>query len=459
MRTIISIIMAGAFCLLSFGTQAQEAPFVLDKIIAVVGGEILLKSELDENIALAESQSGTLPEGADCYVLNQLLTQKLLVNQAKLDSIPVSEGEVENQLNARFDQILAMMGNDPDQFEEYYGMTIPQAREKLRVDMRDQLLAQRMQRQIMENVRVTPSEVTAFFEGIPTDSLPYFNAEVEVGEIVHFPEPSEEERQRAQEKAEKLRTQIVDEGANFAELAQKHSDDLGSGRLGGDLGWQQRGQFVMEFEAAAFSLQPGEMSEVVESEFGFHIIQLLERLGNRIHTRHILVKPRITEEDMDAALAKLEEARSLISSDSISFTQAVKKYSTDKVQSFYNGGLMINPLHGQTFFETGELDVDVYFTIDTMQVGQIGTPFRFTNERGEEAFRMVKLISMAEPHQASLVMDYNKIKTAALEEKKTKELVRWVEETIRRTSITLDEDYHGCAILGIWRTNGNEENP
>lgn len=447
----------GLFSLLLTPMQAQKGE-VLDKIVAIVGGEILLKSELEENLALAEEQGGGLPEGADCMFMNQLLSQKLLINQARLDSILVAEEEVEGQMDARFEQILNMMNNDPQQFIDFYGMTIPEAREKLRNDMRNQILAQRMQQQIIADIQITPSEVLDFFNGIPTDSLPYFNAEVEVGEIVFFPTPSEEEKVRAKARATELRRQVIEDGANFSELASKNSDDPGSARLGGDLGWQKRGQFVPEFEATAYTLEAGEISEVVETEFGFHVIQLIERLGNRIHARHILIQPRIKESDMELTLEKMAEVKELIDTDSISFTRAVKKYSSDKAQSYFNGGLMSNPNNGTSFFETSELEVDVYFTIDTMEVGALSAPIQILSPRNEISYKLVKLVSMTEPHKANLKEDYNKIKTAAIEEKKANYVVTWVEETISNTHIRLDADYDGCEALDPWKKS-KEVNP
>ncbi len=423
---------------------------VLDKIVAIVGSEILLQSELDENIALMEAQQGGLPEGAECFIFDQLLSQKLLTNQAKLDSLEVSDVEVTAQLDARFDRILTMMGGDTKQFEEYYGMSISEVREKYRQDLKDQILSQRMRGKVINSATITPSEVLSFYNQIPKDSLPYFNSEVEIGEIVHFPEPSESEMERVRQEAEKIRKQIVEGGADFAKIAEETSDDTGSARLGGNLGWQKRGGFVMEFEAAAFKLKPGEISQVIETEFGFHIIQLIERLGNRINTRHILKTPFVMDADMKRAQAHLDSIRMLVEVDSFTFSQAVRKFSTEKAQSYYNDGLMINANNGNSFFETGDLDPEVYFTIDTMKVGQVSSPILYTTERGDRAFRLVKLVSMTEPHQASLQTDYSKIKAAALEQKKVTYLNEWVSETISNTYVRVDEKYRDCEIMKRW---------
>jgi len=439
----------GLLSILMLPMQAQDG-IVIDKIIAKVGGEILLKSELEENLALAEEQSGVLPDGAESLILNQLLGQKLLINQARLDSVLVSPEEVDGQLDARFSQILNLMGNQPEQFEEYYGISISEAREKLRADMENQLLAQRMQQQVTANVEITPSEVKAFFNRIPADSLPFFNSEVEIGEIVFYPEASDEEKTRAKNAANDFRTQIVDSGADFAELASKNSEDFGSARLGGDLGWQTRGQFVPEFEAAAFTLEIGQVSEVVETEFGFHVIQLIERLGNRIHTRHILIQPKITDADLEKAVSELNRARRLLATDSLNFNQAVKRYSSDKSQSFHNGGLMTNPNNGTTFFETSELDVDIYFTIDTMQVGQVSSPLKVMSPRNEVSYVMVKLVSMTEPHRASLASDYDKIKKAAINEKEMQIMEDWIQNAIKNTHTHLSSEYREVEVLAPW---------
>lgn len=438
-------------CLFISNIQAQKSE-LLDKIIAKVGNEILLKSELDENMALARDQSGALPPDAECFMLNQLLGQKLLVNQSRVDSIAVSDEEVTAQMNARFDQILGLMNNDHQEFENYYGMTVSDAKNKLKRDLEDQMRAQKMRREVIANTQITPKEVLHFFNAIPKDSLPYFNSEVEVGEIVFIPKPNEKELERAKQEAEKLRSDIVEGKATFAEMASRHSSDPGSARLGGDLGWQKRGQFVPEFEAVAYTLDKGEVSEVVQTEFGYHIIQLLERLGNRVHTRHILIQPRVEQADLDLAEQKLKDVQRLIDEDSITFSQAVKEYSSDKEQSYFNDGLMSNPKTGTTFFETSDLDVDIYFAIDTMQVGQVSSPIPILTPAGETQYKLIHLVSMTAPHQASLKEDFSKIKKAAIEEKKVKNMEKWMKETIQKTHIKLDEQYEKCEVLKHWTT-------
>ena len=445
--------MKYGFSILAFFALAASAfsqAYIIDKVIATVGGELVLLSEVEEQFALFEAQSGVLPKDARCDILDQLLSTKLLLNQSKLDSIEVGEEEVEAQLDARIERILSFMNNDVTQFEAYYGQTVNQVKEQFREDLRNQILVDRMRGQVMASVRVTPSEVKAFFNSIPRDSLPYFNSEVEIGEIVVKPQVNPEERQRAVSKLENIRRQILEEGADFAQMAMKHSVD-GSARGGGDLGWARRGRYVPEFEAAAYKLDKGEISPVVESEFGFHIIQMLERRGNSIHVRHILIKPEITDADLEAARAKLDTVRQLLRSDSITFSQAVKVFSNKDVESYNNDGRMVNPMSGNTFFEVGDLEPDVYFTIDTMKVGGISAPFEFQNPMGETFFRIVVLQSRTAPHRADLAQDYSKIQQAAIESKKNEFVSNWVKQKVESTYIELDDLYRGCAVLDKWR--------
>lgn len=440
------------FCLLVLAstTAFAQQKAVIDKVVGIVGGELILLSEVEEQHALMSAQNGQLPEKARCGIMESIMVNKLMLNQAKLDSVEVADTEVEAQLNARIDRILSFMNGDVSQFEAYYGQSINEVKEQFREDLRNQITVERMRSNILSSVTVTPSEVKKFFNRVPADSLPYFNSEVEVGEIVHKPQVNPAERKKAIDKLEKIRERIVEGGEDFAELAQTFSDDA-SARVGGDLGWAKRGKFVPEFEAAAYRLEDNEISDVVESEFGFHLIQLLERRGNSIHVRHILVKPEITDADLEKAQNHLDSIRNLIMWDSISFSLAVKRYSNEDVQSYNNDGRIINPATGNTFFEIGDLDPDIYFTIDTMQVESISAPFEFAGPTGETMYRIVQLQSRSSPHRANLQQDYSKIQTAAIESKKNEFVNSWVEDKINATYISVDGIYDGCPNLELWK--------
>ncbi len=424
----------------------------IDDIIAQVGEEIVLLSEIEEQFALAVAQQGTaIPAEAKCSIIDQLLSQKLILNQAALDSIVVAEEEIETQLNARIDRILGFMQGDVAQFEAYYGKSVNEVKSDFRQDLRAQITTERMQSIILGEVNITPAEVKDFFSKIPVDSLPYFNSEVELGEIIYKPKVNSEERLMAMEKAQEIRNRIVEGGEDFAELASTYSDDKGSAKLGGELGWAKRNTFVPEFEAAAYTLENGEISELVETDFGFHIIQLIERRGNSVKVRHVLISPKITEADLDLAYTKVEEFRNQIAVDSITFSRAVKRYGDENQQSYNNDGIMVNPATGNGFFEIGDLEPDIYFAIDTLEINQMTAPMKFNAPSGETLYRLVLLKSRTKPHKADLSLDYSRIRKAALESKKNIFINNWVEEKIGSTYIEFEDPYGTCQpIIERW---------
>jgi peptidyl-prolyl cis-trans isomerase SurA len=430
------------FCFSAWAVTAQNRA-VIDKVIATVGGEIILLSEVQEQVSYAKSQNPNISPDFVCTALQTQLVQKLLVNQAKLDSLYPKDEEVENQLEARVERLRQYFGQDEEALEKYYGQTISDMKESLRSDMKNQIMAEKMQEKITEKASITPAEVQAFFGRIPKDSLPYFNSEVEIKEIVYKPQVSQAEKDKARTRLEELRKRIT-EGEDFAALAKKFSDDPGSGREGGDLGWQKRGTFVQEFEAAAYNLEKNQLSQVVESEFGFHVIQLLERRGNLIHCRHILIKSEITSADLEKAKMTLDTVRNLVVSDSISFSYAVKRYSDKKSQSYSNDGRVTNQRSGNTFFEVADLDTDVFFAIEDLKAGGISQPVQFRAPDGSKYFRLIQLQSRTKPHKADLKQDYNKIQKAALDQKKAGYTERWVVDRLRTTYLSIDPLFEGC---------------
>lgn len=416
---------------------------VIDKVIAKVGGEIILLSDIETQYQYASSQS----QGAEigrCQILEAMIGQKLIVHQAKLDSVLVTDAEVDAQLDFRVSSVLRQMNGDEEFFEEYYGMTVNKMRENLREDMVSQILAERMQQQILTEVDITPKEVQAFYGSIPQDSLPYLNAEVEIAEIVMAPQINEIERLKSLQEILEIRKQIVEEGVDFATLAKKHSDDPGSGSQGGELGYAERGTYVTEFEAEAYQLELNEISEPVETEFGFHIIQMQERRGNKIKLRHILITPEITYDDMELAETALDSLKSQLERSETEWDKAVQKYSLKTAQSYNNGGRLQNPNTGKSFFQTAELPTEIYFAIEEMEVGDISMPLEYTTPRGKTEYRIIKLQSRTKPHKVSLEQDYSKIQELAKENKKNLYFAEWITEKLDETFIKLDESYLEC---------------
>lgn len=427
--------------------HAQDDKAVIDKVVATVGGEILLLSEVQEQASYARQQQKDLPPEYDCIVLQNLLVQKLLVNQAKIDSVEVKDEEVENQLDARIERLRSYFNQDDKAIESYYGQSVSDIKEQMRGDMRSQLLAERMQAKITEKANITPSEVQAFFNNIPKDSLPYFNAEVEIREIVYKPPVNDKEKTAARERIEDLRKRITEGGESFAELAKKYSDDAGSGSNGGDLGWQKRGTFVAEFEASVYKLETDQISPIVETEFGFHVIQLLERRGNLVHARHILIKPQITDDDLKLAETVMDSVRQQILDNKMTFSGALKQFGDKNTSSYHNDGRVANPRSGNTFFEVGDLDTNIFFAIDKLNPGDISLPIPFRGPDGTRYFRLVQLQSRSKPHKADLKQDYNKIQQAALEQKKAEYTERWVLDKLRSTYLSVGDLYQGCPNL------------
>ena len=434
--------------------QAFSQSYLVDKIIARVGTEYVLLSDLQSRISYIHDNYGE-QNGLDCYVLQELLAQKLLINQAKLDSIEVTSEEIDQQISARIEDILTKMGNDESRFEEIYGKSVDEVRREQRENLQDQLYTDKMRARVMADAVATPAEVTEFFNSIPSDSLPYFNSEVEVSELVYKIKPNEEEKERARTKLLSIREQILSGKVTFEAEAKKYSVDKGSGENGGDLGWVKRGSFVPEYEAVAYNLEKGELSDIVESQFGFHLIELLERRGNLIHTRHILLKPTVRLADINKARAELDDIRSSVLGDSISFELAVRLHGDEDQQSFNNGGRMTNPKSGNTFFEIADLDFDVFIEIDSIQVDDITKPVLFDALSSDPYFKLLRLDSRTTAHKANLDSDYAKIQLMANERKKIEEFNHWVLRRVNNTYVDIDEGYHLCdEVSSFWLRQG-----
>lgn len=417
---------------LSTFAQRQE----VDRVIGIVGNEIILRSEVEAQHKIMTAQGGTTPDDLRCIIFEQLLANALILAEAEKDSITVPEAEVDVQIDARISQILAYMGGDPDQFKEYYKMSPQEMKVFMFDQMEKQLIMQKMQGNVFSAISITPKEVKAFFKNIPKDSLPFFNSEIELAEIVIKPQISPAEDQRALELAQKLHKQITEDSANFGELARKFSADPGSASRDGVLGVVPRGQLVPEYEAVAYQLEKDEVAEIVKTQYGYHIIQLIERLGNNINTRHILIKPEITEADQAKAMNKLDSIRKLILRDTLTFDQAILKFSEDEF-SKTRAGSLLNPQTGEPFFEMGDLDPEVYFAVVDLEIGEMSKPIPYQDQTGELNYRLVRVRNKTEPHVANLKDDYSKIQKAALEEKKGRFIQKWVSRKIQENYIQI----------------------
>lgn len=436
--------------LIMFSVQFAISQELMDKVVATVGNEPILLTDIEQQYSYMKERQPKLEPSAKCGILENLLIQNLLLNQARLDSIVVKDEEINAEVNTRVEEILKYMGNDEAQFQEYYNKNVSEVKTQMHDPVLQQILVRKMRQEILSKITITPSEVKKFFNQMPKDSLPYLSSEVELAEIIYKPKVNATQKKIALDKITDIRKKIVTDGEDFKKMAEKFSADLGSARNGGDLGLVKRGSFVPEFEGAAYNLEKDEISPVIETEYGYHIIQLIERKGNLIHCRHILIKPEITEEDIKNASLALDSIRTKILKDSISFSMAVKKYSDKKSLNYDNDGLMMNPQTGNTTFEIRDLEPDIYFAEDKLKVGEISPPVQQKDQAGETVFLLIKLLSRTTPHKANLQQDYKKIADASLENKKNTFLIEWLIAHADNTHIEIDPMFDNCGLLKKW---------
>jgi peptidyl-prolyl cis-trans isomerase SurA len=427
-----------------FSQEGDNAGFVVDEIVAKVDNYIVLKSEVDRMYQDYLTNGNSPSQNARCEILALITRNKLMLAKAEIDSVVVLDAEVDVNTQRRMDIILSQSGRTPEELETLYGKTLEQIRAELRDQIREQMIVQKMEETITADLAVTPAEVKRFFNRFPKDSLPYFSASVEVAQIVKEAKTSAEQKSLTRNQLLDIRSRIL-AGEDFATLAKKYSNDPSVLSNSGAMGWVGRGRMVPEYEAVAFRLKPGEVSMPFESPFGMHILQLIERRGNEYNSRHILISPKPSEEDLKEATDFLDSLRTLIVNDSLSFEKAAKEHSDD-VATKGNGGFFADA-DGGTRLTVDELDPVVFFRIDSMEVGDISKPIVYRTDDGKDAVRILYYKSRIPPHQASLADDYHKIQVAALNEKKNKVLEKWFAKARLDVFINIDRTYDYCGIM------------
>lgn len=446
MKKHISLFLFLIIALASTEARSQE----IDKVVAVVGSSVILKSEIENQYAQYLAQGNPADSKIKCYFLQQLLTQKLLSQQAVIDSIEVTEDEVDDNINNRL-RYMSNRAGGQEKLEQFLNRSLLQYKEEMRPDIREQLIANKMQRKITEKVDVTPFEIKRFFESIPSDSLPNFNTEVEVGEIVFFPKLSEKEKKPIYDRLESIRQEIID-GKDFGTMARLYSQDPGSAAEGGEYPFSDRNTWVKEFTKTAFKLKPGEISKVFETEFGYHIIQVLERRGEQVRVRHILRTFSPTAASLEKTKKLADSIYQLVEKGKIDFYTAATRFS-DNEQTKYNGGMILNSENVQsrsTYIPVDQLDASIFSALDTLKVGEYSRPSQFTGPDGKTGYRFVYLKNRIAPHKASLEEDYAKLKEAALDDKTNRVISEWFEARRKTTYIKIDEDYKSCEGLELW---------
>ncbi|MDG1656154.1 MAG: peptidylprolyl isomerase [Schleiferiaceae bacterium] len=438
------------FVLLSVLASAQ--PQTVDGVAAIVGGDVILKSDIDEQYDVFNRQNFGKPVSY-CEVFEELLFQKLLIHHAAIDSISIGEEEVEANMDRRIQQLIMQMG-DQKKLEDFYEKSVVEIKEDMRTLIKEQLTAQRMQMTVVEGIEVTPSEVREYYENLPADSIPLISAEVELSQIVKFPELSDEAEQEVIAKLKELKERI-ENGTSFSSMAILYSEDPGSNKKGGEYQGIQRGVFVKEFEAVAFNLRKGEISDPFKTEFGYHIVQLLEKRGEELDLRHILIKPKLTQENLQEAKNFLDSVSVAIANGEMTFEEASRRFSDDE-QTRFNGGQMSNFQSGNNKFELSQLDRGLFALISTLEDDEISEASFYRTEDQREAFRIVRLDANYEPHKANLDLDFTRIKGFALQQKQAKTVEDWKNEKLADTFVKINEGYYDCADeLNSWNSNND----
>jgi peptidyl-prolyl cis-trans isomerase SurA len=444
MRKLITAVLFILVCLYqNVNGQAK----VIDEVVAVLGDKKILYSDIEKGLMQLKESGEKINDGTPCQILEQLLIQKLLLNQAEVDSIEVTDSQIETELDSRMNYFINMFGTQ-EKFEAYWNKSIIEIKQDTREEVRQSLLTREMRRKITEGLTVTPSEVRAYFKSLPPDSLPYINAEVEYNQILIYPKSNEQSIIDVREKLLKIREKIMN-GESFVTMAVINSED-GSAVKGGDIGWAAKSELDPEYAKAAFALKKGAISRIVESSFGFHIIQCLDKTDDRIHTRHILIKPKIDVKDKTAAIEKLDSIVRLVRQDSVSFQKAAKLYSQDE-ETKINGGQAVNPQNGGIRWSLDEFQPKEYAIVNALKVGEISDPYESVDGKGKTVFKVIWLKNRTNPHIGNLKEDYNLFKSEALRIEENKKVNEWVEDKAKTTYIRLSDNFSKCPFsLKCW---------
>ena len=420
---------------------------VIDEVVWVVGDEAILKSDVESERLNAQYEGRKFDGDPYCIIPQQLAVQKLFLHQAAIDSIEVSEQEVIGQVERRTNWLIEQVGGSKEKLEEYYNKTSTQIREMLRENIRDGLTVQKMQQHIVGEIKITPAEVRRYFKDLPQDSIPFVPTQVEVQIVTLEPKIPLEEVERVKKTLRDYTDGINSGKMSFATYARFYSEDPGTARRGGELGFMGKGELVPEYANVAFNLQdPNKVSKIVETEFGFHIIQLIEKRGDRINTRHILLKPKVEEKDLEAALVRLDSIADDIRNQKFTFDDAATYISQDK-DTKNNHGLMANKNTGTARFEMQDLaqvSQEVAKMVENMNVGEISRAFTMINDKGKEVCAIVKLKSRINGHKATISEDYQRLKAIVMEKRSEDKLEKWIKEKQKHTYVRINEKWQKC---------------
>ena len=442
--------MFAKFCTLCMSLLLSVATFgqnnVIDEVVWVVGDEAILKSDVESERLNAQYEGRKFDGDPYCVIPEQLAVQKLFLHQAELDSIDVSEQEVLSRLEQQTNWLIDQIGSK-EKMEEYYNKTSTQIREMLRENIRNGMIVQKMQQEIIGNIKIVPADVRRYFKNLPQDSIPYVPTQVEVQVVTLEPKIPQEEIERVKKTLRDYTERIEKGEIAFGTLARLYSEDPGSARRGGEYGFQGRGEVVPEFANVVFNLtDPKKVSKVFETEYGFHIAQLIEKRGDRVSYRHILLKPKVEEKDLESSLLRLDSIAKDIRNAKFSFDEAATFISQDK-DTRNNHGLMANPNSGTARFEMQELaqvSQEIAKVINEMNVGEISEPFTMINNKGKEVCAIVKLKARIDGHKATITEDYQRLKSIVQSKLGEEKLQKWIVDKQKSTYVRINENWVTC---------------
>ena len=440
-----SFLIVVVFWLSCFSVARSQV--LVESVAAIVGNEVIYLSDIENMVLDARSSGNKTPtDDLRCNVLRELLIQKLFLDQARIDSIEVTDNMVESELNARINDAIRRSGSEAA-LEEYFKKSMIEIRRDIRKALIDQEIVSQVQGKIAENIKITPNELKRYFNSIPKDSLPVIPARVQISIIQLDPPQNEENKAEARQKLLDIRGQIL-AGKSFSALAILYSEDPGTSPRGGELGYRLRGELEKPYADEAFSLTKNTVSKIVETKYGFHIIQMIDRNGDLINTRHILIRPKVKPEQATKAMNTLDSLANLIRKDSLKFETVARMISSHK-DSRINGGKFVktDPSERDTWFTLDELNPQMYVQVRDLKVGEISEPFRTTDENNNDVFRIVKLDNELPAHRANLKDDYQILANATLMNKRTKTYDDWIRKKIAVTYIKVSDEFKSCDFL------------
>lgn len=436
-----TLVLLFVLCTSQIKVYAQDN--VIDEVVWIVGDEAILKSDVEEERLNAQYNGVKFDGDPYCVIPEQIAIQKLYLHQAAIDSVEVTDSEVMQQVEWQINNIIRQIGSK-EKMEEYFNKTYTQIRETMRESAREKLTVERMQKKLVGDIKITPAEVRKYFKELPKDSVPYIPTQVEVQIITQQPKIPIAEIDDVKRRLREYSDRVTSGDTPFSSLAILYSEDPGSARRGGELGFMGKGELLPEFAAVAFNLNdPKKVSKIVETEYGFHIIQLIEKRGDRINCRHILLKPRVSDKDLQAAMARLDSVANDIRSNKFTFDQAASVISHDK-ETRNNNGLMANSRTSTSKFEMDQLPQEVAKAVDKLNIGEISKAFTMVNDKGKQVCAIVKLKARIDGHKATITDDYQNLKELVLSKIRAQKLDQWIKDKQKKTYVRINEGWKNC---------------